>query len=160
MNKEIQKKWVEALRSGKYRQGEESLWSSYQEVLLSVDDDGQEHWEEVGETYCCLGVLCQIVDPEWREFFYDSGMELQTTTLSDAVEHESGLDDDNVRSCLAGMNDVGYSFDQIATVIEETDLKYETLRDVSKVLAHIARNEQDAKLVNVKEVIHEVIGGF
>lgn len=160
MNKEIQKKWVEALRSGKYRQGEESLWSSYQEVLNYVDDDGQEHWEEVGETYCCLGVLCQIVDPEWREFFYDNGMDLQTTDLSDPVEHESGLDNNHVRSNLAELNDTGYSFDQIATIIEETDLVEKTIYEVSEMLIEIARHDQEASTVNVKEVIHEVIGGF
>lgn len=41
MNKEIKKQWIEALRSGKYKQGRE---------YLCVD-----------ETYCCLGVLCDIL---------------------------------------------------------------------------------------------------
>lgn len=42
MNPEIKSLWVEALRSGRYRQG--------QSYLHSVEDD----------QYCCLGVLCEI----------------------------------------------------------------------------------------------------
>lgn len=40
MNPEWKKKWVEALRSGKYKQGKEALC--------------------FGDKYCCLGVLCEI----------------------------------------------------------------------------------------------------
>ena len=42
MKKSIADKWVEALRSGKYKQGEGFLHS------------------ESNNTYCCLGVLCEI----------------------------------------------------------------------------------------------------
>lgn len=45
MNKEIKAKWLEALRSGRYKQG--------RTLLRSIDDE-----------YCCLGVLCDIVDPD------------------------------------------------------------------------------------------------
>lgn len=40
MKKEIADKWVTALRSGKYKQGRFTL--------------------KKGDTYCCLGVLCEI----------------------------------------------------------------------------------------------------
>lgn len=40
MNKEIKEKWVQALRSGEYKQGKFALCSS--------------------NSYCCLGVLCDL----------------------------------------------------------------------------------------------------
>lgn len=43
MDAELKKKWVEALRSGKYRQGQYCLRTT----------DG---------AYCCLGVLCDCLD--------------------------------------------------------------------------------------------------
>ena len=43
MNKSLKDKWVAALRSGRYRQSKEYLY---------VPNHG----------YCCLGVLCDIVD--------------------------------------------------------------------------------------------------
>jgi hypothetical protein len=46
--KENRRRWVEALRSGRYRQGHS--------VLRGGDD-----------TYCCLGVACDIIDPEGWE---------------------------------------------------------------------------------------------
>ncbi len=41
MKKEIATKWIEALRSGKYKQGKSRL-------------------KKYDQTYCCLGVLCEI----------------------------------------------------------------------------------------------------
>lgn len=42
LNPEFKKKWVEALRSGHFKQGKGSM-----------------HWAHKN-TYCCLGVLCKI----------------------------------------------------------------------------------------------------
>lgn len=44
MKKSIKTKWVKALRSGKFVQGKDQL--------------------QDGETFCCLGVLATLVDPE------------------------------------------------------------------------------------------------
>lgn len=44
MNKALKKKWVDALRSGKYKQGKTAL--------------------RVGNNFCCLGVLCDVIDPK------------------------------------------------------------------------------------------------
>ncbi len=41
---EVKQKWVEALRSGRYKQGRRKL--------------------RVGDEYCCLGVLCDIAGTE------------------------------------------------------------------------------------------------
>lgn len=48
MKKAIKQKWVKALRSGRYRQGEAELKAN----------DG---------TYCCLGVLCNVLGAKWSE---------------------------------------------------------------------------------------------
>lgn len=45
MNVEIKRRWVEALRSGRYRQG--------RQVLVEPD-------HILGDAFCCLGVLCEI----------------------------------------------------------------------------------------------------
>lgn len=42
----FKKKWLAALRSGKYKQG--------RGYLLEIDDQGN-------KTYCCLGVACKVV---------------------------------------------------------------------------------------------------
>lgn len=47
MNPEVKKKWLEALRSGKYRQATEQL--------------------RKGDAYCCLGVLCDLYAKEHPE---------------------------------------------------------------------------------------------
>lgn len=49
MDAEWKARWVEALRSGRYKQGRDQLRTEHDE-------------------FCCLGVLCDIVAPdEWRE---------------------------------------------------------------------------------------------
>lgn len=48
MDRELRDKWVAALRSGEYKQGLNQL--------RGKDEDGT-------DTFCCLGVLCDVVDP-------------------------------------------------------------------------------------------------
>lgn len=52
LTKEEKSKWIEALRSGKYRQGDTYLCQS--------DDKSFQN-----ERYCCLGVLCDIRQYEY-----------------------------------------------------------------------------------------------
>lgn len=48
MNPEVKRRWVQALRSGRYTQGTGRLRS-------------------VADEFCCLGVLCDLKDPDgWR----------------------------------------------------------------------------------------------
>ena len=109
------KAWVEALRSGKYKQTRRRLH----------DNDG----------YCCLGVGCEIaveagvIQPpkerrrgEWVLYLYDDNH----VTLPKAVQDWLGLStqtgDFKLRNgmpeCLSGMNDDGADFEWIADVIE------------------------------------------
>lgn len=55
MNKQIAKKWIKALRSGEYKQGQTGRLKS---------DTG----------YCCLGVLCEIASKEGLGIFDNNGI--------------------------------------------------------------------------------------
>lgn len=99
MTPEDKKKWVDALRSGKYVQGHGCLRS---------DDQ-----------YCCLGVALDVLHPEkwrkvqnrWRDVDRDDDQ-----LLSDATIEIIGFSDD--QGTLAEMNDDGTPFAEIADWIE------------------------------------------
>ena len=111
MNKDIKKKWVDALRSGEYKQGKGQLRNSKGE-------------------FCCLGVLCDLavkegIVKELAEcdvFYYDG----DTLTPPPSVKEWAGSD----LECLdiegegefefyAELNDYDdLTFDQIADLIE------------------------------------------
>ncbi len=118
MNPNLKAQWLKALRSGEYRQGE-----------FRLRDGGQ---------YCCLGVLCDIIDPDgWEgDIFHDRhnresssnvvpvsmaldlfGLEgLAATTNQNGELSFRDRTGSNVN--LADMNDSGMPFHQIADVIE------------------------------------------
>ena len=121
MNKEIAKKWVEALRSGEYEQGRRALRSG-------------------DSKYCCLGVLCKIVEKEvdgrWLPVYNengDYGFSTPENTWAgmpgsdvDTFVNGKGGDDyiynyayNGRETDLASLNDDGVTFDEIATLIEE-----------------------------------------
>ena len=106
---EVKGKWLAALRSGEYRQGEGQLRS---------EDGG----------YCCLGVLCDVIDPEgWGrddgEWEWENHLSMLTAEICELM----GLTDDGYfstavegRHSLVALNDSGeYSFGRIADIIEE-----------------------------------------
>lgn len=103
MNEEIKTKWIAALRSGKYKQGEGCLRN--------------------GNSFCCLGVLCDIKNPNgWENNSFNDGGEEAVKVLPEAVRNWAGLPATNGSNlngiCLAELNDEGYSFEHIANVIE------------------------------------------
>jgi hypothetical protein len=99
MNQEVKEKWVAALRSGDYEQG-------------------KSHLRENGK-YCCLGVLCNTVNPDgWKgDFFVYKGEEDRNYLPSNFLE-EVGLEFVAERK-LAYSNDQGATFDEIADQIEK-----------------------------------------
>ena len=107
MNNTIKKRWVAALRSGKYRQGTEALRS--------------------GNTFCCLGVLCDLhAKVTFVSWDYDpvSGMYSylgETFLLPRSVCEWAGIDVQNplaLRAFLTTHNDVhARSYKQIARLI-------------------------------------------
>lgn len=115
--------WIKALRSGDYKQGRNYLCS---------DDH-----------YCCLGVLCDLVAPDdWTGTgvirYHQDNCSLPDEDIAIAVgmtNEIGGFDpnglpvalhewlrakdkDGTVPLSLAGMNDAGYPFSDIADVIE------------------------------------------
>jgi len=104
LDKEIKKAWIEALRSGKYKQGQLSL--------------------KHNNCYCCLGVLCEI-NHKLDEYGYiiEGGKEY----LNEELEKEFNIGYNgyfkgfsiNEKLCLTELNDfTDFTFEQIAEVIE------------------------------------------
>ena len=140
MKEEFKKKWVKALKSGKFKQGKDSLYM--------LDTKTGEH------QFCCLGVLEHIVNPvPWKrvnfnddfwnvedkivfgvptendhntlpvEWSYDEESGCSITMLSRETAEKVGLDDETgmeLQKAVASMNDNEENFKEIAAYIEET----------------------------------------
>lgn len=98
-NEVTREQWVAALRSGKYVQGQNRLRSRH-------------------NTYCCLGVFCDLADPDaWESstdgwFWGDRWDIAPIPFLTDAQAER-----------LANLNDRGSTFNQIADEIERKEVK-------------------------------------
>lgn len=111
--KQIIKKWVAALRSGKFRRGESELAKRVK----------GKHVE-----YCCLGVLCELAKKEGIvEKAYQDGYSIyygnERYYLPQEVKDWAGLRSTqgsrgSEKQSLAYLNDSGNSFNRIADVIE------------------------------------------
>lgn len=123
MNKEIKARWIQALRSGNYAQGKYNLRRQ--------------------DSYCCLGVLCDIVKDEvnynWLPVVDSLGtfytIDRADEILPESVAIYAGLNDCSPQvevmcTCedeerfeflqIANLNDSGdYSFEQLADLIEK-----------------------------------------
>lgn len=107
--KALRARWVEALRSGRYRQGKQRL---------KLTDAGG------NISYCCLGVACDIVDPtKWAltygPRFWSYGAD--TIMLPDSIERLYGLTHKDQQELMA-LNDSDKTFDTIAAYIESLPL--------------------------------------
>jgi len=100
MKKNIKKKWLAALKSGKYKQGQEWLVQT----------------EENGKTYCCLGVLCHLWAREKHKKMPEAD-ENGDPLPSDTVLVWAGLDISTAVS-LASTNDSN-DIDHFKKVIKE-----------------------------------------
>jgi hypothetical protein len=101
MNPEVKTKWVEALRSDKYKQAEGQL----------KDPHG----------YCCLGVLCDISGlDEWDEFSYMHAQSVLPNEVAAWAELDNDpavtVNDKQVK--LSFLNDSNSDFTEIADLIE------------------------------------------
>ncbi len=98
MKKELKERWIAALRSGEYKQG-----NSY----LRHDNN-----------YCCLGVLCDIEGVPFSDnqgYCFNSG-DVRTAFLPNNFLSDYNLPY-NYAKRLAAMNDAGKSFEEIADFI-------------------------------------------
>jgi hypothetical protein len=108
MNKDVQTRWVEALRSDKYKQGRTYL-------------------RDKRERFCCLGVLCDLYDPNgWVDgneaegiYQYDDDFERRRSIPPMKVQDWAKIQfNGGIISRLVKMNDEGKSFGEIAEYIE------------------------------------------
>lgn len=112
MKPEIRRRWVDALRSGEYKQARNTL--------------------RKGESFCCLGVLCDLVrdevEGEWSGDLFamlESGKQSNVNPPQSVVRYAGIRNDDplvefkNKQYCLTALNDTEkLSFAQIADLIE------------------------------------------
>lgn len=100
MKTSLKSRWVEALRSGLYKQGRTRL-------------------RDNNEAYCCLGVLCDVIDPKgWTHDAEGYRWSGQNSYLPVELNRELQLFDKEI--ALTVMNDNGnQSFDEIADYIEK-----------------------------------------
>lgn len=107
MDAQIKEKWLEALRSKRYRQTTGKL---------------REEISNKKHGYCCLGVLCHTLGSNWRSGVPVLGEVIMEANyaayLSDEASKMVGLDR-ATQERLATMNDEGYRFPEIADYIEK-----------------------------------------
>jgi hypothetical protein len=111
----IQKAWVRALRSGRYKQTKSAL--------ARTNNDG------TPKAYCCLGVLCDLaakkkivgdVQLNGKRLAFDGNtQDLPLSVVNWAKMHDTLGGLDNELSSLAEANDNGKKFKQIADIIEQ-----------------------------------------
>lgn len=120
LRREIVQKWVDALRSGKYKQGRGGL--------RVITPEGQKH--------CCLGVLCEVAKLEGLpvtdrpgldgEYLFDGADMLGVpTALREWVGYENEEAAWSVGTAwLPSLNDDrGVTFEGIAALLERTYLQ-------------------------------------
>lgn len=101
--KAFKRKWLEALRSGKYKQHTEG----------ALYEEGR---------YCCLGVagsLCGITDSKLENHGFLQQPELSSRQVRKIPKAIRGDAADSAPGVLSLMNDRGASFKQIANWIEK-----------------------------------------
>lgn len=77
MEKALKKKWVKALRGGRYKQARNVM--------------------RLGDSYCCLGVLCDIQGVDWSKVKNFDSEDLPRGFNAGLTKAQ--------RNCLAAMND-------------------------------------------------------
>lgn len=109
--KAFKRKWIKALRSGKYIQGDSAL--------KTTSEDEYFESEEKVTKYCCLGVACVISGARIIESAYpgfiDGFRSVRGMRKVPKLLHGSS----GIPEKLANLNDQGNSFERIALWIEK-----------------------------------------
>lgn len=132
--KEFRAKWVEALRSGRFKQGMGSL---------AQESEGQ-------TLYCCLGVACEV----YRENGGALSKRKDTFVSMDGVEWEYGPGHDTAGlptkvARALGISDTADLEDETAVVMNKSDLA--DVNDAGVPFEDIARIIEQNQIVIVKE---------
>ena len=100
MDGDLRKRWVEALRSGKYEQGQKHL--------------------RCNGRYCCLGVLLDVYEPDgWKDRNVHEPHDLASDEeLSAAALEELRLPSRHHHDLISMNDDAGATFAEIADWIE------------------------------------------
>lgn len=102
ITEEIKQQWCDALRSGKYKQGKGFL-------CQRIEDEF---------SYCCLGVLCDILELYNFETIAQKG--IKTEDGYNYVDYlPENILDKYIQIELATLNDSGNTFEGIANYIEQ-----------------------------------------
>lgn len=109
MREDVAKRWIEALRSGKYKQGQGEL--------------------NCNNNFCCLGVLCDLYKDELQIktrvvecgviTVYDNATTLLPHSVRTFAEMKSTSGRLTKDLSLVSLNDNGKTFAEIADVIEQ-----------------------------------------
>ncbi len=106
MKYNIATKWIKALKSGKYKQGKNTLHKKI---------GNKDH-------YCCLGVLCDVlkIDRNIWANGYTNSLPQEAIDISGIGSREGVYEFQNRNYSLATLNDESkYNFKKIANVIEK-----------------------------------------
>ena len=100
MKRELKTKWIEALRSGNYKQG-------------------TSHLRTIDDCYCCLGVLADVNKETWTVRKHNNVYEIQEMFGYSLPKNYEKMLSSEDQGSLMQMNDTdGYRFDEIADWIE------------------------------------------
>lgn len=108
MDQELKQNWVDALRSGKYKQA--------RSVLRTKNNE-----------FCCIGVLCDLVDPHAWILEHTTGINPSIegipwskmgTYLMPPLEWQEEIANQDTLGAYSELNDDGASFEEIADRIE------------------------------------------
>lgn len=113
--KDFKRNWIEALKSGKYKQGDGALRASVKD-----DETGKKSIK-----HCCLGVACAVAGATGildKGFITNDGLEkklIKSINKVPAILQSDKLEGNDIPNVLASLNDEGKSFKEIAKVIQK-----------------------------------------
>lgn len=97
MNAEVKAKWVKALRSGKFKQGQQAMY----------DRDNN--------TLCCLGVLCVVQEIDSLNHMGNGG---QYGNVTPPRHLDAGLSNEDIYILLEANDSHEWTFEDIAAYVE------------------------------------------
>jgi hypothetical protein len=134
INTELLERWITALRSGAYEQGRMSLR------------------ERSGERYCCLGVLCDVYNPELWQWHHNYGWVYHEDegVRSDGVVSEgmtNTLPPRYIRDELGLQNNVVYEGEHLILSHVLTQMNDFESRDFNEIADYLewSYSEEDSK---------------